>query len=323
MLNDKNLENNELIPLLIKYKKVTGYLFPIEKVKYVSDEELIPRIIKCIESNTKYDFKTYKLDKIQILSDNELREVIPLIIKSMDALNYDYKTDIENINKYIERRNNGEVFTFSDHLKALILTQLNNHRWGDSNIRNNIDKINDIFHNFDKNYLKVADPSDLVNELKKIHCTNPMTKKQMESIYHNITIFESIEREYGSLDNYVLNNDPSDIANGFVDGKYQLKQVGHVFTYDYLKRVGINTCKFSNQIERLFGCTRLGVVAEEKATHGQALTILKKISKLNNIPEIEVESIIQQFCLLRSANICGEIPNCEKCKLRKFCNYNK
>ena len=43
----------------------------------------------------------------------------------------------------------------------------------------------------------------------------------------------------------------------------------------------------------------------------------------NDCDEIIVESIIQQFCLLRSANICGEQPNCEKCKIRNYCNYNK
>jgi len=323
MQNDENIKNNELIPLLIEYKKVTGYLFPIEKVKYVSDEDLIPRIQKCIETKTRYDFKSYKLDKIQVMSDNDLKKVIPLIIKSMEALNYDYKTDIENINKYIKDRLAGKKFSFSDHLRALILTQLSNHRWGDSNIRNNIDKIDAIFHNFDKNYLKVVDPNDLVTELKEIHCTNPMIKNQMKSILHNISVFELIEKEYGTLDNYVLNNSPSDIANSFVEGKYELRQIGYSFTYDYLKRVGINTCKYSIQMERMFGCFRLGIVSEEKSTHGQAITILKKLSKINNMSEVEVESIIQQFCLLRSANICGEIPNCEKCKLRDICHFNK
>ena len=59
------------------------------------------------------------------------------------------------------------------------------------------------------------------------------------------------------------------------------------------------------------------------ATEQQVLNIIKKIAVLNNCDEIIVESIIQQFCLLRLANIYGEYPKCKKCKIRKYCNYNK
>lgn len=317
-----NISDSQLIPLLIKYKKVTGYLFPIEKVKYVSNEELIYRIKSCIKNKCKYDFKLYRLNNIQILNDDDLKKVIPLIIKSMEEINYDYHTDIKEIMECIDKRKNGKHFTFSDHLSALILTQLNNHRWGDENIKNNIDIIYSIFHNFEKNYLKIVEPKEIIEKLKEIHCTNPMIKKQIESLSYNIKIFESIEKQYGSLDNYILNTEPYIIASTFNEGKYKLKQVGKAMTYDYLKRVGINTCKYSEQMERLFGSTRLGIVKEEKSTHGQALTIIKKLADINNMSEIEIEYIIQQFCLLRSANICGEVPKCEKCQLRKYCNYS-
>ena len=49
----------------------------------------------------------------------------------------------------------------------------------------------------------------------------------------------------------------------------------------------------------------------------------RRLLREEDCDEIIVESIIQQFCLLRSANICGEYPKCEKCKIRKYCNYNK
>ncbi len=62
---------------------------------------------------------------------------------------------------------------------ALILAQLSNHRWANSNIRNNMNNIYSIFHNFDKNYLIAVDPDDLVFKLKEIYCTNPTIKKQM------------------------------------------------------------------------------------------------------------------------------------------------
>jgi hypothetical protein len=65
------------------------------------------------------------------------------------------------------------------------------------------------------------------------------------------------------------------------DGKYKMAQVGRAFAYDYLKRIGINTCKNSVQLKRLFGNHRLGIVENENATEQQVLNIIKKIANLN------------------------------------------
>ena len=66
-----------------------------------------------------------------------------------------------------------------------------------------------------------------------------------------------------------------------------------------------------------------GLVKNERATEGQALALIKQLSDINGISEIEVESILNQFCLLRSSNICGIVPNCSKCLLRDICKYDK
>ena len=41
MKNEKIIEKDELIPLLIKYVKVNKAIFSIERVKYLSNEEII------------------------------------------------------------------------------------------------------------------------------------------------------------------------------------------------------------------------------------------------------------------------------------------
>ena len=61
-------------------------------------------------------------------------------------------------------RKKGKKYTFEEHLKALIIAQLSNHRWGDNNIRENIDAIDEIFHNYNKNYLKIVEPNILVKK---------------------------------------------------------------------------------------------------------------------------------------------------------------
>lgn len=323
MKNEKIFKNPNLIPLLIEYVKVNKVVFPIEKVKYLSNEEVIEILKDCIDNKIIYNPNYEMVKNITLLEDKDLKEIYPLIKESMDYINYDYMRDIKELVYNVNLRKKGKKYTFEEHLKALIISLLSNHRWGDSNIRENIDKIDLIFHNYDKNYLKIVNPNILVKELKKIHCSNPMISKQMKALSKNIMILEKIEKDYGSLDNFVNKVSPNDIANMLNDGKYKMAQVGRAFAYDYLKRIGVNTCKKSSQLERLFGSHRLGIVENANATEQQVLNIIKKIAILNNCDEIIVESIIQQFCLLRSANICGEYPKCEKCKIRKYCNYNK
>ncbi len=323
MKNEQIFKNPELIPLLIKYVEVNKIVFPIEKVKYLSNEEIVKILKDCINNQTIYNSNYELVKKITLLGEKELKAIYPLIKLSMEKINYDYTKDVKDLIYSVNLRKKGKKYTFEEHLKALIIAQLSNHRWGDNNIRENIDAIDKIFHNYNKNYLKIVEPNILVKKLRNIHCTNPMINNQMKSLSKNIIVLEKIEKDYGSLDNFVSIETPNDIANMLNDGKYKMAQVGRAFAYDYLKRVGINTCKNSVQLKRLFGSHRLGIVENENATEQQVLNIIKKIAILNNCDEIVVESILIQFCLLRSANICGEYPNCEKCKIRSYCNYNK
>ena len=311
-MKDENfVEMDNLIPMLLKYVKVNKVVFPIEKVKYLSNEEVIEILKNCISNQIIYNPNYEMVKKITLLDDKDLKEIYPLIKMSMDYINYDYMRDIKDLIDSVNSRKKGKKYSFEEHLKALILALLSNHRWGDNNIRENMEAIDEIFHNYNKNYLKVVDSSILVEKLRKIHCTNPMINNQMKALSKNILVLEKIEKDYGSLDKFVSIETPNDIANMFNDGIYKLTQVGRAFAYDYLKRVGVNTCKNSSGLQRLFGSHRLGIVENANATEQQVLNIIKKIAILNNCDEIIVESIIQQFCLLRSANICGEYPKFE------------
>ena len=55
MKNEQILEKDELIPLLIKYVKVNKVIFPIERVKYLSNEEVIEILNDCINNHTIYN----------------------------------------------------------------------------------------------------------------------------------------------------------------------------------------------------------------------------------------------------------------------------
>lgn len=318
-----NCQTSELIPLLIEYKRELGRIFPIEKMKHLTNNEIIERIKKCLETRNLYETQIFKLDDVQKMSNEELITIFPLVKQTMELINYDYKSNMKNYINIINQRKNGKEFSFKEHLEALIISLLSNHKWGDSNIIANKDNIKKIFNNYNKSFFEKLDVEDVVKKLKKIHCTNPMIQKQIKSLPYNVEILKNIEKKYGTLDNFVLNNKPNEIANAFYDGQYKMGQVGKAFALDYLRRVGINTCKSSVQLERLFGSGRLGVVESNKATSSEVICIIKKISKLNNISELEVELILQYFCLSRCADICGDNPKCYKCCLRNICNYDK
>ncbi len=323
MKNDQIIKKYDLITLLIKYVEVNKIIFPIRSVRYLTNEEIIKILKYCIANHTAYNPNYVVLKKNIILEDKDLKDIYPLIKESMDNINYDYMKDVKDFIDNVELRKKGKKYSFEEHLKELIISLLSNHRWGDNNIRENMKNIDKIFNHYDKNYLKTVKPSILINKLKKIHCSNPMLKKQMESLSNNILVLEKIEKDYGSLDNFVSKGNNNDIVNLLCDGKYKLTQVGRTVASDYLRRVGINISKSSKPLERLFGSLRLGAVENAISTEQQVLGIIKKIAILNNCDEIVVESIIRQFCLLRSANICGVSPKCEKCKIRKYCNYNR
>lgn len=83
MKNEQIFKNPELIPLLIKYVKVNKVVFPIEKVKYLSNEEIIKILKDCINNQTIYNSNYELVKKITLLEDKELKTIYPLIKLSM------------------------------------------------------------------------------------------------------------------------------------------------------------------------------------------------------------------------------------------------
>lgn len=53
MKNEKIFKDSKLIPLLIKYVKVNKVVFPIDRVKYLSNEEVIEILKDCINNQMK------------------------------------------------------------------------------------------------------------------------------------------------------------------------------------------------------------------------------------------------------------------------------
>ena len=85
------------------------------------------------------------------------------ILKSMQDNNYKI-VELETTTAINERKN-GKVFSFNEHVEALIWSLLSNQRpWkGISDNKNNIRK---IFHDFDYKYILNTDPDIFTSRLK-------------------------------------------------------------------------------------------------------------------------------------------------------------
>lgn len=323
MLKLENYYEKSFADLTALYYQKFYKVFPISFLRNLDNETLKQKIIDSITSGQAFDYNNEKF-KIKITNNNlNYIDLIELIKESMDSIGYDYNKMIKEISNIVDLRKNGKIFSFEEHLEALLLSQLSNHRWGSNTIKKNKEKIREIFKDYDKEYLVEINSDILTQKIIMINCGNASIYRQMRALNHNIQILEKIEKEYGSLDNFVSSDDPNTLANILYDGRYKLKQVGKALALDYLKRVGIDTCKADSQISRLFGKSRLGIVSKDKTTNLETISIIKDISKITLISEIELNSILWQFCLPKGSNICTETPNCSYCKLKNICNYNK
>ena len=97
MKNEQIFKNHELIPLLIKYVEVNKIIFPIEKVNYLSNEEIIKILKDCINNQIAYNPNYELVKKITLLEDTELKTIYSLIKLSMEKINYDYMKDIKDL----------------------------------------------------------------------------------------------------------------------------------------------------------------------------------------------------------------------------------
>ena len=324
MQDSKESSKNSFIESLIKYKKHFGQTFPILALKNNSQEDIILKIEDAIKNNVMFRTNNIVVKKTNNSSSKlSYKELIYKIKKSMSDVGYDYNIIINEYNDYVNLRKQSHIFSFKEHLRGLILSQLYNDRWGDNNIRKYIDIIRIIFKDYDKDLLKEADIEEIYNKLYNIHCTNPSTKRVLAGLKKNIETFELIEKDYGSLDNFVCSEEIYKVVDKLYEGKYKLIQVGPSTAYDYLLRVGIETSKLTTSIERLFGSNRLGLVERSKATKRETISIIIDIAKEVGLSETEIYNILWQFCIKSGANICTPIPNCDYCQLKNICKYDK
>lgn len=232
------------------------------------------------------------------------------IIQTMESAHYEYKKD------YVKTK---EFYSLRDHVAGMVYAQLSNQRpW--KPIADHFVDIDAIFHNFDPEYLKNADPEELEAQIRAIRCGNRQIHRQMLSLRENIEMLERIQKENGSIDQYYRSTKKYDLVQNLSYGRYKLKQMGAALVSEYLKNTGIDLIKPDTHVLRILG--RIGLTEHSPATVEEAFHICHEIAVEYGMRDAEVDSVLWQYGADRYFEFCTSTPQCEKC-LVKDCKERK
>ena len=216
-----------------------------------------------------------------------------MLLNALEKNNIDYERDLNSVMKNVNRRELGERFTLDEHIEGLVYALLSSQRpWGP--IEKNRLKINNIFHDFDANYLKMVNPDDLVADIKRIKCGNRRISSQIRELKDNISTLEKIAEEYGSIDSFYDGKTAEELTELLSDqkSKYKLKGLGRSLAALYLKNMGILTEKPDIHTTRIIGLWGYSKNSPKPATKDETHEVCLKIAEAYGISVVEVDLII-------------------------------
>jgi thermostable 8-oxoguanine DNA glycosylase len=220
----------------------------------------------------------------------------------------------------IKERLNGKHFTKTEHIKALVYSQLSLQRkW--SFIEPHFAEIDEIFLHYDSQKLKEYPTEKLVNGLKAIKCGNRSVNKWTKALPYNIEIFEKMERNYGSIDAFITSDLPQNIVKSLSSygSEYKIKVLGVALAWEYLRYVGIDGAKPDTHLMRFLGRERMGHSKGTIATISEVAKQVSSLSKETGLYMVEIDNIIWCFCADGYGEVCTAEPNCDICPVMKQC----
>lgn len=209
-------------------------------------------------------------------------------------------------------RKDGHTFTFNEHVEAMVLSLLSANRpW--KQIEENIDNLRKFFHDYDAEYLATADPVTLTIGVRELGCGNKAIARQMEGLSHNVRLMQRIENIIGNIDNLAANNDPYDVSMVLSSGVYKLQGFAQTLALQYLRNVGIDTCKPDVHIRRILA--RLGLIPYEDCPVRDVVDAMSKLGSELDMPITLVNEIIWFYGATGFGEVCGKTPKCILCNI--------
>lgn len=238
--------------------------------------------------------------------------VIAEMEKTLRSVRPNYADEIVGINKIRATLSNGGKLQIEDHVKAMILALLSNMQEWDK-IEKNLEKLKDIFCDYNIERLMRKSETDILNEIKELKCGNLSINRQINHLKDNIRTLKRIDEKEGGLDHYYAITNKYDLVDKLSNpaSEYKLQNMQVALVCEYLKGVGVSLVKPDRHVCRIIG--RLGLSEKIPAGEIETLRICDEIAQHLNMSHALVDTILWQYCVEKKCGICGENPACNRC----------
>ncbi len=229
-----------------------------------------------------------------------------------------------SINDQINKRKDGKIYSFQEHIRALVYALLTNQtKW--HRIEPRLADIDELFFNYDIIPIKSTPGKYFADKLFKIKCGNISTSSQMDALKYNISTMESIEKEYGSIDLFVSSAPAFEVVQSLSKkaSKYKLKMLGEALAWEYLRNVGIDGAKPDVHLCRFFSGNRMGNGNHTPATTKEVYYSVLGLSKATGLSMTAIDNYIWSYCADGYGAVCKSVPHCGICVVKQLCNYKK
>lgn len=286
---------------------------PSPEVRYQCNLEYLGKLCQLISEKYNKEFMRCEYRD----SENYLFEIRDFL----DSKGLRYESIINN---EIKERKEGKKYSIREHIRALVYAMLTNQtKW--YRIEPQLAKIDELFFNYNPAALKSTSGEYFANKLFELKCGNISTMSQMKALSHNINVLESIEREYGSVDKFVLSAPAYEIVQKLSskDSGFKLKMLGEALTWEYLRNVGIDGAKPDVHLCRFFSGSRMGKGNHTPATPKEVYYSVLELSNITNLSMTEIDNYIWSYCADGYGEVCTSEPRCSICVVKQHCNYKK
>lgn len=252
--------------------------------------------------------------------DDQEKEDVHYLFKIRDFLERKCPQYNSFVLSSIEERNAGRAFSTSDHIKGLVHSLLTAQtKW--HRIEPHLPEIDKLFFNYDVEKIKRASAEHFYNGLFALKCGNRSTKAQMEALHYNITVFEKIAAEYGSVDAFVTSAPAHEIVRRFskAGSPYKLRMLGDALVWEYLRNLGIDGAKPDTHLRRFLSKDRMGTGNSGFASADEVAKQVDDLSEETGLTKREIDNLIWSFCADGFGEVCTASPHCDICVIRENC----
>ncbi len=239
-----------------------------------------------------------------------------------------------HVKKQIKKREQGEHFTVSDHIRGMVYAMLSSGiSW--ERVEKDIDEstgrilsIDKIFHNYDADTLLSCSVETLKEDIKVQRLAGISTNNQLKGLIpDNIRKLKQWEDTFGSIDSYYKRFIEKDSSYQILietlsqsDSENKMKQMSEALTAEYLRNVGYDLAKPDRHVRRILGNSILACSEHEIVPVFEAMEIVRQIADILNRHVAEVDYILWSYCATGYGEICtSRRPLCCDCVIRKYC----